>query len=131
MRLFDSLQVLEQSEERLRQQVNDLPNEQRKQFYQRQSQQLKDPDTYAAFNWLFLGGVHHCYLGKYLLFAIELFILMISITGIAMGYSLCYLGIAILVAYELPQLFFSQKIVRQHNNKLSHKILTDLMLNHD
>ena len=64
---------LEQKEELLRKQVHALPENQRKEFYHRQSQKLKDPDTYATLNWFFLNNSlwvkimdlfqlrHHCY----------------------------------------------------------------------
>ncbi|WP_413766502.1 hypothetical protein, partial [Vibrio vulnificus] len=90
-----------------------------KEFYNRQSKQLKDPDTYATLNWLFLGGFHHCYLGKYGLFALEITILLVSVVGLVLGHSSALLILMLLVIYELPQLFFSQKIARQHNYDLS------------
>jgi hypothetical protein len=123
MKLFEPAEQVEAREEQLRQQVNALPDEQRKMFYQEQAKQLKDPDTYASLNYLFLGGIHHFYLGKYKLFALELSLLFIAIIGFIMGNNT--LGISILVLltlFELPQLFFSQKIVRQYNNHVSRQI---------
>lgn len=117
---------LEEQEEQLRNQVNELPAEQKKAYYKQQSTQLKDPDTYASLNWLFLGGFHHLYLKKYRLFAIEFICLVIGITGLCLGYhQAVYLLLAIAI-YELPQLFFSQKIARQYNHKVSEKIFTEL-----
>ena len=60
----ESMEALEAKEEQLRTLVADLTPEQRKRFYVEQTKQLKDPDTYAALNWLFLGGFHHLYLRK-------------------------------------------------------------------
>ncbi|TOO96897.1 hypothetical protein CGH26_27520, partial [Vibrio parahaemolyticus] len=87
---------------------------------------LKDPDTYATWNWFFLGGFHHCYLGKYALFALEMTMLIVSIIGLVLGHPSAFLILALLVIYELPQLFFSQKIVRQYNYKLSCEIFNDV-----
>ncbi|BDR13214.1 hypothetical protein [Vibrio sp. STUT-A11] len=126
MRLFEPIEQLEQNEELLRKQVNSLPESQKKEFYERQSKKLKDPDTYATLNWFFLGGFHHCYLGKYALFALELTMLIVSIIGLVLGHPSAFLILALLVIYELPQLFFSQKIVRQYNYKLSCEIFNDV-----
>ncbi|EHU4917122.1 TPA: hypothetical protein RQJ98_004473 [Vibrio vulnificus] len=129
MRMFESTEQLEENEELLRKQVNLLPEVQKKEFYNRQSKQLKDPDTYATLNWLFLGGFHHCYLGKYGLFALEITILLVSVVGLVLGHTSALLILMLLVIYELPQLFFSQKIARQHNYDLSCKIFNDVRRN--
>jgi len=126
MRLFEPIEQLEKQEELLRSQVNSLPEHQKKEFYERQSKRLKDPDTYATLNWFFLGGFHHCYLGKYALFALELILLIVSIVGFVLGHPSAFLILALLIIYELPQLFFSQKIARQHNYQLSCEIFNDV-----
>lgn len=126
MRLFEPIEQLEKQEELLRSQVNSLPEHQKKEFYERQSKSLKDPDTYATLNWFFLGGFHHCYLGKYALFALELILLVVSIVGFVLGHPSAFLILALLIIYELPQLFFSQKIARQHNYQLSCEIFNDV-----
>lgn len=126
MRLFEPIEHLEKNEEQLRSQVNSLPENQKKKFYELQSKKLKDPDTYATLNWFFLGGFHHCYLGNYALFALELTLLIVSIIGLILGHSSALFIIALLVIYELPQLFFSQKIARQHNYRLSCEIFNDV-----
>ena len=126
MRLFEPWEQLEEKEDRLRQEVNELPESQRKAYYSKQSTTLKDPDTYAALNWLFLGGFHHCYLEKYPLFVIELILLIIGITGLLLGYLNAIWIILLLVFFELPQLFFAQKIVRQHNYELSCHIVEEV-----
>lgn len=129
MQLFEPLDQLEQKEDRLRQQVSSLPEKQKKVYYKEQSQKLKDPDTYASLNWFFLGGFHHCYLGKYVLFIIELILLSISIIGLILEHSSSIYIIAALALYELPQLFFSQKIVRQHNYDVSCQIFNEIRRN--
>ncbi|MEF1337580.1 hypothetical protein REH81_12425 [Vibrio rotiferianus] len=126
MRLFEPIEQLEKQEELLRSQVNSLPEHQKKEFYERQSKSLKDPDTYATLNWFFLGGFHHCYLGKYALFALGLILLIVSIVGFVLGHPSAFIILALLIIYELPQLFFSQKIARQHNYQLSCEIFNDV-----
>ncbi len=127
--MFESTEQLEENEELLRKQVNLLPEVQKKEFYNRQSKKLKDPDTYATLNWFFLGGFHHCYLGKYGLFALEITMLLVSVVGLVLGHTSALLILVLLVIYELPQLFFSQKIARQHNYDLSCKIFNDVRRN--
>lgn len=129
MRLFEPIEQLEKQEELLRSQVNSLPEHQKKEFYERQSKSLKDPDTYATLNWFFLGGFHHCYLGKYALFALELILLIVSIVSFVLGHPSAFLILALLIIYELPQLFFSQKIARQHNYQLSCEIFNEVRRN--
>ncbi len=129
MRLFEPIEQLEKQEELLRSQVNSLPEHQKKEFYERQSKSLKDLDTYATLNWFFLGGFHHCYLGKYALFALELILLIVSIVGFVLGHPSAFLILALLIIYELPQLFFSQKIARQHNYQLSCEIFNEVRRN--
>ncbi|MGF1704388.1 hypothetical protein [Enterovibrio baiacu] len=129
MKLLEPLAELERREEMLRQRVNALSVEKKKAFYAAQGENLKDPDTYASLNWLFIGGFHHIYLGKYTIFFIEFSILVFSIIGLFSGvHAVVYLLIA-LVLYELPQLFFSQKIARQHNYDMSVKLFNELCPN--
>ncbi|WP_108946735.1 hypothetical protein [Shewanella halifaxensis] len=118
---------LEDQEEQLRSRVNALTTEQKKNYYRQQAVQLKDPDTYASLNWLCLGGFHHLYLKKYRLFAIEFSCLIIAIIGLCLGFHYAvYLLIAIAI-FELPQLFFSQKIARQYNYQVSSELLKKIM----
>ncbi|MCA3899653.1 TM2 domain-containing protein [Vibrio vulnificus] len=126
MRLFEPIEQLEHNEELLRKQVKSLPEAQKKEFYDQQSKKLKDPDTYATLNWFFLGGFHHCYLGKYGLFILELALLTISVIGLILGHSSALIILSLLVIYELPHLFFSQKIARQHNYQLSCEIFNNV-----
>ena len=119
MELRESLQQLEQKEALLNKKVQRLSDEQKRVFYREQSELLKDPDTYAALNWLFLGGIHHCYLGKYRLFAIEITLLIIAIIGFIVANPYAIYLLLLLALYEMPYLFFSQKIARQHNHEIS------------
>ncbi|SMS01988.1 TM2 domain-containing protein [Vibrio mangrovi] len=128
MNWLEPQEQLEAREEQLRQQVNALSDAERKAFYQEQSKLIKDPDTYATLNYFFLGGVHHLYLGRYKRFIAELILLVIAILSFLAGSN--GLGIVILVAlalYELPQLFLSQKIVRQYNEAKSREIYEQII----
>ncbi|WP_375320704.1 hypothetical protein [Aliivibrio logei] len=123
MNFLGNLSELEEKEELLRKQVAELSSEERKIFYQKQSEQLKDPDTYATLNYLFLGGFHHLYLEKYLWFFGELLALILSLFLIFSGENFGFCILIAIAIIELPQLFFSQKIARDHNYKLSCALL--------
>lgn len=110
---------LEQEEERIRGLVRELPEEQRAAFYQQAEKQLKDPDTYATLNYIFIAGLHHFYLGKWgrgliniIIFWFGVALLFSSHTGLG---ALVILAISVIELYEL---FRSQSIVLQHNNAL-------------
>lgn len=122
MSLFEPLEELECREDSLRNKVSQLSPEQKKRYYQAQMKQLKDPDTYASLNWFCLGGFHHLYLGKKMLFFIEITLFLIAVVALYVGHIEALFILVILVAYELPHLFLSQKIVRQHNQKISNDI---------
>lgn len=126
MSLSESWDELEQKEESLRHAIGMLSDDQRQTFYKAQRKELKDPDTYAALNWLFIGGVHHLYLGKNWHFAIEIVLLVTSLLLWLTGYPWALLMLVAMTLYELPQLFFSQKIVRQHNFRVSQRLLDTL-----
>ena len=129
MRIFKLWEQLEKNEDLLRQRVNELPEEKKKIYYQLQATKLKDPDTYAALNWFFLGGFHHLYLGKYTLFIIEITLLIFCLIEFVLGYQSAVFILGAIVLYELPQLFFSQKIARQHNYDVSCEIFNDVRRN--
>lgn len=117
-------------EEALRTAVRELPDSARVAYYDRLSPRLRDPDTYAVLNWMFV-GVHHIYLGRWLRGALNLTLVIASLLmifasdtgGVALA------GIAILVAVafiELIQLFRSQTIVADYNNRQAREVLRQL-----
>jgi TM2 domain-containing membrane protein YozV len=118
-------EMLRQEEEALREQIYQLPAEQKKQFYALEVAQVKDPDTYAALNWAFVAGLHHFYLGRWLR---GLFNIMLMISGVILYFAtqwpLIGGGLVLFVfIIELPQLFNSEKIVHIHNNLLIKSLL--------
>lgn len=116
--------TVDAQEEQIRQQVNNLPDAAREQFYLKFKQQVKDPDTYAVLNWCFFAGAHHFYLGAWLRGIINL---LVAAVGIVLLFSPLWLaGIVMLVllsAAEMWTLFHSQIIVQDYNNQLMQKIL--------
>ncbi len=118
-------ETVKQHEEALRQQVRQLDEPQRKQFYHQFNQQMKDPDTYAVLNYLFLAGLHHFYLGKMargwgnlLIFGLGLLLMIVG---------LAWIGFTVILAItiiELKALFQSETIVTDHNNRLMESLLT-------
>ncbi|GAD78414.1 hypothetical protein [Vibrio ezurae] len=126
MYFYDSLEKLEHKEEQLRLLVAKLSDSRRKSYFQRQSKQLKDPDTYACLNWFFLFGIHHCYLKRYGLFLAELLGSIFALLGFLLGETWGIWFFIALFLFELPQLFFSQRIARNYNYKVSYQIYRDL-----
>jgi TM2 domain-containing membrane protein YozV len=106
-------------ENKLRDQISRLPLEKKRHYYNLEEDNLKDPDTYAALNWLFIAGLHHFYLGRWKRGSINLILMMLGTLLLLTGH-LIILG-AVLVFFtfviELPQLFNSKNIIHEYNNK--------------
>ena len=118
-----SQETIRENEERIRQRVRALPDDKRLQFFKQAEQELKDPDTYAVLNYLFIAGLHHFYLGKPLHGTINL---CIFITGTIMLFTgLAGAGLLLIIAItvvELRDLFNSQSVVQDYNNEVMEKI---------
>lgn len=126
-----SKQELEQDEERIRALVHGLSDKQRSIFYSQVEENLKDPDTYAALNFIFIAGLHHFYLGKMARGTINIVIFLIGIAWIIAGY--LTIGIAFIIAVsavELGALFQAQKTVKAYNNKVMQEIYQELIQKH-
>ncbi|MDV6347945.1 TM2 domain-containing protein [Nitrosomonas sp. Is35] len=115
--------AIREDEERIRQRVRALPDDKRLQFFTQAEQELKDPDTYAVLNYLFVAGLHHFYLGKSLRGTINL---CIFITGTVMLFTgLAGFGLLLIIAItvvELRDLFNSQSVVQDYNNEVIERI---------
>ncbi|MCZ4280042.1 TM2 domain-containing protein [Kiloniella laminariae] len=106
-------------EEALRKQVRDLPDDQRLSFFKETEKQLKDPDTYATLNYVFIAGLHHFYLGKWGRGIANITIFLIAIIFLFTGnIELGVLVFLLITAFELFELFRSQLIVQNHNNEI-------------
>ena len=116
-------------EDAIRDTLAALGPEQRKAYYRLSENRIKDPDTYATVNYFLVCGLHHFYLGKWLRGAANLFAFL---AGVIFLFSpMLIVGVVIIaaiIAVELPALFMSQSIVRDHNNKQARQILRDLGL---
>ncbi len=114
-------------EEEIRLAVRDLPDEVRKCYFQQAESRLKDPDTYAVLNYLFIAGLHHFYLGRWIRGLINLVVF-------GGGVYLLFLEqwknglivIAVITVLELYALFRSQIIVQHYNNCISEEILDSI-----
>ncbi len=124
--MLNSEQVLE-TEERLRKSVRTLPDDKRLAFYQQAERRLKDPDTYAALNYLFIAGLHHFYLGKWVRGLLNI---TVFLAGVMLLFTpLAVIGILLIVAIsiaELYALFKSQTIVQAHNNRIMEQIYREI-----
>jgi len=114
-------------EERLRQLVRQLPEDMRFAFFQQAEKRLKDPDTYAVLNYLFVAGLHHFYLGNWLRGLINIFVFLV---GIVMLFTpLIVVGILFIIiisVIELYGLFRAQIIVQAHNNAVMKMIYQEI-----
>ncbi len=124
--MLSSEQVFE-AEEQLRKNVRELPDDKRLAFFKAAEQRLKDPDTYAALNYLFIAGLHHFYLGKW---ARGLLNIAVFLAGVVMLFTpLAIIGISLIAAItsvELYALFKSQIIVQAHNNSIMEQIYRNI-----
>lgn len=114
-------------EERIRRLVRRLPDDKRFAFFQQTERQLKDPDTYATLNYLFIAGLHHFYLGNWLRGLINLFVFL---TGAVLLFTPFFFAgvllIIIITLIELYALFKSQLIVQAHNNAVMQRIYREV-----
>lgn len=112
--------------ESLRHKIDGLSSAERAEYYAQYTQAIKDPDTYAVLNWVFLAGLHHFYLQHYLRGLLNLSVMTI---GIALCFVLPVLGgalILLVTLVELPALFRSQLIVEAHNIDLGFDIYREI-----
>ncbi len=117
-------------EDRLRGLASSLPDDKRSAFFRELKQELKDPDTYAVLNWFFLTGLHHFYLGRWLLGAIDLGLFLVGIVLVIYGEIWLGLGLILLVTLaELWALFRAQIIVQDWNNQVYSRLLSRYGLN--
>ncbi|MFC1626117.1 TM2 domain-containing protein [Pseudomonadota bacterium] len=125
--MFLKQREVDAREEELRLEARELPDEQRKAYFEQTERRLKDPDTYAVLNYLFIAGLHHFYLGRW-------FRGLINLAVFSGGIYLMYLDqwkngfivIGIITALELYALFRSQIIVKHYNNRISEEILDSI-----
>ncbi|MGO3296966.1 TM2 domain-containing protein [Marinobacter sp.] len=111
-------------EESLRKAIRELSEERRAEFYRQAGKSVKDPDTYAALNWFFVAGLHHFYLGRWQWGLIDLGALFVAIGCFLAG--LIWPPVVLLLtvySWELWQLFRSQVIVQDWNNRLYRDLL--------
>ena len=116
--------AVDEDEEQLRGLARELTEDQRKVFYQDLKDQLRDPDTYAALNWFFIAGLHHFYLGRWLMGLFDLAIFTLGFLLILGGQTWLGLVLIFLVScWELWALFRAQIIVQDWNNRIFRKLL--------
>ncbi|WP_020592395.1 TM2 domain-containing protein [Kiloniella laminariae] len=114
-------------EEKLRKQVRDLPDDQRLSFFRETEKRLKDPDTYATLNYIFIAGLHHFYLGKWGRGIANITIFLIAVIFLFTGnIALGVLVFLVITAFELFELFRSQLIVQHYNNDVMEDLYREI-----
>ena len=112
-----SKREVEEREERIRKKVRELPDDIRLTFFRESERKLKDPDTYATLNYIFIAGLHHFYLGKWIRGLINIFVFWVGVVFLFTAYtSIGILFILAISVAELYALFYSQVLVQDHNN---------------
>jgi len=107
--------------------VRELPDAQRKSYFEQAESRLKDPDTYAVLNYLFIAGLHHFYLGRWLRGLINLAVFGGGVYLMFLDqWRNGFIVIGIITALELYALFRSQIIVQHYNNSISEEILDSM-----
>ena len=119
--------VVEEQQDQIRRQIREMSDEQRRTFYTLSEKKIKDPDTYATLNYIFIAGLHHFYLGKWLLGLINITVFWGGVACIVLKQ--VELGVALIIGiaiFELFELFRSQALVQHHNNLISQEILSNM-----
>ncbi|MBY0475893.1 MAG: TM2 domain-containing protein [Nitrosomonas sp.] len=121
-------QAIQDEEERIRRLVRELPDNKRLQFFQQVEKDLKDPDTYATLNFLFIAGLHHFYLGKWFRGLVNFSIFLLGV--ILLFTPAVIIGVFLLLAItiiELMALFNAQIVVQEYNNGVMEKIYREFI----
>lgn len=119
-------EAIEAEEERIREQVRQLPADARAAFHREARRRMRDPDTYAVLNWFFLVGLHHFYLGRVARGLTDVVVVAAGVGGIIAGYVAAgATAIVAVLAAELYALFRSQLIVQDFNNRVQRRILQE------
>lgn len=121
-------EAIQEAEERIRKLVRVLPDEKRLLFFQQAEKDLKDPDTYAALNALFVAGLHHFYLGQWVHGSINLFIFVAGMVFLFAGQVVIGIGLLIAISLvELKALFVAQIVVQDYNNEVMERIYREVI----
>lgn len=119
-------QRVEEEEEALRRLVSQLDDAARAAYYKRLEKRICDPDTYATLNFLFITGLHHFYLKRWLRGTLSLAGFFAGVILILAGqWVIGVLLIAAISLLELYELFRSQAIVQDYNNKVMRAALEE------
>ena len=123
-------EAIQEDEERIRKLVRELPDEKRLLFFKQAEKNLKDPDTYATLNYLFIAGLHHFYLGKWIRGSINLCIFLLGVVLLFTG--MAFIGVLLLIVIsliELKALFRSQIVIQEYNNDVMQAIYCEIIRN--
>jgi hypothetical protein len=123
-------QIVEEQEEQIRKQVRELSDAQRQEYYKTVASKIKDPDSYATLNYIVIAGLHHFYLGRWILGLVN--ISVFTLGAIMIYFHKIEIGVAFIVGiilFELYELMRSQVIVQDYNNTLCQEALRCIVEN--
>lgn len=119
--MFEALTLdadtVNRQEEDIRDRMRDLDDEARQRVYALAAKQTKAAETYAMCNYIFIAGLHHFYLGRTARGLVNLAVFILGLLTLAL-YATGVIFIIGITIVELPALFRSQTIVKDHNNKV-------------
>jgi len=124
---MSSKEEVQEKEEKIRTLVRELPDDKRLKFFKESETKLKDPDTYATLNYIFIAGLHHFYLGKWGRGLINIVVFWTGVILLFTDYT--GMGVIIIIAisiFELYELFKSQAIVQEYNNCVMDEIYQNI-----
>ena len=118
-------EAVQEREEKIRLLVRELPDRDRLAFFKESEKQLKDPDTYAVLNYIFIAGLHHFYLGKWRHGLVNIAIFWTGVALCFTVYPYTLAGLIVIIAitvFEFYELFQSQVIVQDYNNNVMRSV---------
>ncbi len=119
--MFEALTLdsdtVDRQEEDIRDRMRELDDAARQRIYTLAAKQTKSAETYAMCNYIFIAGLHHFYLGKVGRGLLNLGVFILGLITLPL-YGIGLLFILGILIVEVPALFRSQTIVKDHNNKI-------------
>jgi len=122
--------VVKEQQEQIRRQVREFADEDRATYYKLAEKQIKDPDTYATLNYIFIAGLHHFYLGKWQLGLMNISVFWGGVACFFLGFIEIAIALIIgIVVFEVYELLRSDIIVTNHNNEIGQALINQVVNN--
>lgn len=121
---------VDEEEEKIRTDILQLPEQERKAFHAQFNNKIKDPDTYATLAWSLPVGLHHFYLGQWGRSLLDIVLFCIGLLSCLTGeLAMVAFGIFLILCISIAELyclFRAEVIVQNYNNSKMREILADI-----